>query len=94
MPGLRLMTAFGDCLIAAADENGDIVDGDKVMFITGVLVRNDGRFEARHQPGRRLCQTSVCTRQWLSTNISSVATAVGDRWLLLKDVGQGCQPRW
>lgn len=81
--GAQVGLAFdgdGDRLIAV-DENGDIVDGDKVMFITGKYLSEHGRLK------QDTIVTTVMSnigmyKAMAEHNISSVKTAVGDRYVV------------
>ena len=70
----------GDRLIAV-DENGDVVDGDKVMFITGKYLSEHGRLK------QDTIVTTVMSnigmyKAMAENNMSSVKTAVGDRYVV------------
>ncbi|WP_201030846.1 phosphoglucosamine mutase [Weissella cibaria] len=81
--GAQVGLAFdgdGDRLIAV-DENGDVVDGDKVMFITGKYLSEHGRLK------QDTIVTTVMSnigmyKAMAENNMSSVKTAVGDRYVV------------
>lgn len=70
----------GDRLIAV-DETGAIVDGDKIMFITGKFLSEHGRLK------QDTIVTTVMSnigmyKAMAANNINSVKTAVGDRYVV------------
>ncbi|MBS0950295.1 phosphoglucosamine mutase [Weissella minor] len=77
----------GDRLIAA-DENGDIVDGDKIMFITGKYLAENGRLK------QDTIVTTVMSnigmyKAMAENDIKSVKTDVGDRYVVEEMVKSG-----
>lgn len=70
----------GDRLIAV-DENGDIVDGDKIMFIIGRFLNNQGRL--KHNTIVSTVMSNIGFYKALAENgMTSVKTAVGDRYVM------------
>lgn len=81
--GVDVGVAFdgdGDRLIAV-DENGDIVNGDKIMFITGKYLNQHGRLK------KNTVVTTVMSNLGMykaleENEMQSVKTAVGDRYVV------------
>lgn len=70
----------GDRLIAI-DENGDIVDGDQIMFICGKYMKEQGRL--KHNTVVSTVMSNLGFYKGLESNgIQSVQTAVGDRYVV------------
>ncbi len=70
----------GDRLIAI-DENGDIVDGDQIMFICGKFMKEHGRL--KHGTVVSTVMSNLGFYKGLEANeIKSVQTAVGDRYVV------------
>lgn len=70
----------GDRLIAV-DENGEIVDGDKIMFITGKYLNEQGRL--KHNTVVTTVMSNIGLYKALEANdMQSVKTAVGDRYVV------------
>jgi len=70
----------GDRLIAV-DENGEIVDGDKIMFIIGKFMNEQGRL--KHHTVVSTIMSNIGFYKALTENdMMSVQTAVGDRYVM------------
>ncbi|MEX0381127.1 phosphoglucosamine mutase [Leuconostoc sp. MS02] len=70
----------GDRLIAV-DENGEIVDGDKIMFIIGKFMNEQGRL--KHKTIVSTVMSNIGFYKALTENgMTSVKTAVGDRYVM------------
>ncbi|WEV54967.1 phosphoglucosamine mutase [Leuconostocaceae bacterium ESL0723] len=70
----------GDRLIAV-DENGQIVDGDKIMFITAKFLNQAGRL--KHNTVVSTVMSNIGFHKALEANgIRSVQTKVGDRYVM------------
>lgn len=70
----------GDRLIAV-DENGEIVDGDKIMFITGKFLNEQGRL--KHNAVVSTVMSNIGFYKALAENdMTSIKTAVGDRYVM------------
>lgn len=70
----------GDRLIAV-DENGKIVDGDKIMFITGKFLHKNGRL--KQDTVVTTVMSNIGMYKALEANgMASVKTAVGDRYVV------------
>lgn len=70
----------GDRLIAI-DENGDIVDGDQIMYICGKYLKEQGRL--KHSTVVSTVMSNLGFYKALDSNgIESVQTAVGDRYVV------------
>ncbi|WP_026585115.1 phosphoglucosamine mutase [Bacillus sp. J33] len=70
----------GDRLIAI-DENGDIVDGDQIMYICGKYMKEQGRL--KHNTVVSTVMSNLGFYKGLEANgIESVQTAVGDRYVV------------
>ena len=70
----------GDRLIAI-DENGDIVDGDQIMYICGKYLKEQGRL--KHSTVVSTVMSNLGFYKALESNgIESVQTAVGDRYVV------------
>ncbi|WP_294977111.1 phosphoglucosamine mutase [uncultured Leuconostoc sp.] len=70
----------GDRLIAV-DENGGIVDGDKIMFIIGKFMNEQGRL--KHNTVVSTIMSNIGFYKALTDNdMMSVQTAVGDRYVM------------
>jgi phosphoglucosamine mutase len=70
----------GDRLIAI-DENGDIVDGDQIMYICGKYLKEQGRL--KHGTVVSTVMSNLGFYKGLEeNNIQSVQTAVGDRYVV------------
>ncbi len=70
----------GDRLIAI-DENGDIVDGDQIMYICAKYMKEQGRL--KHQTIVSTVMSNLGFYKALEANdIASVQTAVGDRYVV------------
>ncbi len=70
----------GDRLIAI-DENGDIVDGDQIMYICAKYMKEQGRL--KHQTVVSTVMSNLGFYKALEQNgIESVQTAVGDRYVV------------
>ncbi|MBZ6010502.1 phosphoglucosamine mutase [Leuconostoc gelidum] len=70
----------GDRLIAV-DENGAIVDGDKIMFIIGKFMNEQGRL--KHHTVVSTIMSNIGFYKALTDNdMMSVQTAVGDRYVM------------
>ncbi|GMA70341.1 phosphoglucosamine mutase [Leuconostoc litchii] len=70
----------GDRLIAV-DENGAIVDGDKIMFITGKFLNEQGRL--KHNAVVSTVMSNIGFYKALAENgMTSIKTAVGDRYVM------------
>ncbi|MEK5440298.1 phosphoglucosamine mutase [Fredinandcohnia sp. FSL W7-1320] len=70
----------GDRLIAI-DENGDIVDGDQIMYICAKYMKEQGRL--KHQTVVSTVMSNLGFYKALEENeIESVQTAVGDRYVV------------
>jgi len=70
----------GDRLIAV-DENGEIVDGDKIMFIIGKFMNEQGRL--KHHTVVSTIMSNIGFYKALTDNdMMSVQTAVGDRYVM------------
>jgi len=70
----------GDRLIAV-DENGEIVDGDKIMFIIGKFMNEQGRL--KHHTVVSTIMSNIGFYKALKDNdMMSVQTAVGDRYVM------------
>ncbi len=70
----------GDRLIAI-DENGDIVDGDQIMYICGKYLKEQGRL--RHGTVVSTVMSNLGFYKALEANgIQSIPTAVGDRYVV------------
>jgi len=77
----------GDRLIAV-DENGDIVNGDKIMFIIGKFLSEHGRL--RQDTIVTTVMSNIGMYKAMDENgISSVKTAVGDRYVVEEMVKNG-----
>ncbi|AEJ30867.1 phosphoglucosamine mutase [Leuconostoc sp. C2] len=81
--GVQAGLAFdgdGDRLIAV-DENGEIVDGDKIMYIVGNFMNEQGRL--KHNTIVSTVMSNIGFYKVLSeNNMTSVKTAVGDRYVM------------
>ncbi|CAM3087655.1 phosphoglucosamine mutase [Leuconostoc rapi] len=81
--GVQAGLAFdgdGDRLIAV-DENGEIVDGDKIMFIVGNFMNEQGRL--KHNTIVSTVMSNIGFYKALSENdMTSIKTAVGDRYVM------------
>ncbi|RDI37520.1 phosphoglucosamine mutase [Falsibacillus pallidus] len=70
----------GDRLIAI-DENGDIVDGDQIMFICGKYLKQEGRL--KHSTVVSTVMSNLGFHKGLEElDINGVQTAVGDRYVV------------
>ena len=70
----------GDRLIAVT-EDGEIVDGDKIMFITGKFLNEQGRL--KHNTVVSTVMSNIGFYKALAENdMQSVKTAVGDRYVM------------
>lgn len=70
----------GDRLIAI-DENGDIVDGDQIMYICGKFMKEHGRL--KHSTVVSTVMSNLGFYKELEANeIKSIQTAVGDRYVV------------
>lgn len=70
----------GDRLIAI-DENGDIVDGDQIMYICGKYLKDQGRL--KHSTVVSTVMSNLGFYKGLEANgIKSIQTAVGDRYVV------------
>ncbi|QED45998.1 phosphoglucosamine mutase [Cytobacillus dafuensis] len=70
----------GDRLIAI-DENGEIVDGDQIMYICGKYLKEQGRL--RHSTVVSTVMSNLGFYKALEANeIQSIPTAVGDRYVV------------
>ncbi|MBU8880181.1 phosphoglucosamine mutase [Bacillus sp. FJAT-29790] len=70
----------GDRLIAI-DENGDIVDGDQIMYICGKYLKEQGRL--KHGTVVSTVMSNLGFYKALEANgIESIQTAVGDRYVV------------
>jgi phosphoglucosamine mutase len=70
----------GDRLIAV-DENGDIVDGDQIMYICGKYLKEQGRL--KHNTVVSTVMSNLGFYKGLEANgIESIQTAVGDRYVV------------
>lgn len=77
----------GDRLIAV-DENGDTVNGDKIMFIVGKYLSEHGRL--RQDTIVTTVMSNIGMYKAMNeNNISSVKTAVGDRYVVEEMVKNG-----
>lgn len=77
----------GDRLIAV-DENGDIVNGDKIMFIVGKYLSEHGRL--RQDTIVTTVMSNIGMYKAMDEhNIASVKTAVGDRYVVEEMVKNG-----
>ena len=77
----------GDRLIAV-DENGEIVDGDKIMYITGKLMDALGRL--KHHTVVSTVMSNIGFYKALSEHgMTSVKTAVGDRYVMAEMLASG-----
>ncbi len=63
----------------AVDENGNVVDGDLILYICGKYMKEQGLY-ATTRLSRRSCQTSVFTKRW-TARVSAMKTAVGDKYV-------------
>ncbi|MDX8362670.1 phosphoglucosamine mutase [Cytobacillus sp. IB215316] len=81
--GADLGLAFdgdGDRLIAI-DENGDIVDGDQIMFICSKYLKEQGRL--KHQTVVSTVMSNIGFYKGLEEiEVQSIQTAVGDRYVV------------
>ncbi|GEA95276.1 phosphoglucosamine mutase [Weissella viridescens] len=88
--GAQVGLAFdgdGDRLIAA-DENGDIVDGDKIMFIIGKYLDENGRL--KQDTIVTTIMSNIGMYKAMEENgIKSVKTDVGDRYVVEEMVKSG-----
>ncbi|HCH60938.1 MAG TPA: phosphoglucosamine mutase, partial [Leuconostoc lactis] len=77
----------GDRLIAV-DENGEIVDGDKIMYITGKFMDAQGRL--KHHTVVSTVMSNIGFYKALSEHgMTSVKTAVGDRYVMAEMLASG-----
>lgn len=77
----------GDRLIAV-DENGEIVDGDKIMYITGKFMDAQGRL--KHHTVVSTVMSNIGFYKALSEHgMTSVKTAVGDRYVMAEMLAAG-----
>ena len=77
----------GDRLIAV-DENGDIVDGDKIMYITGKFMNEQGRL--KHSTVVSTVMSNIGFYKALAAHdMTSVKTAVGDRYVMAEMIKSG-----
>lgn len=77
----------GDRLIAV-DENGTIVDGDKIMYITGKFMDAQGRL--KHHTVVSTVMSNIGFYKALSEHgMTSVKTAVGDRYVMAEMLASG-----
>lgn len=77
----------GDRLIAV-DENGEIVDGDKIMYITGKFMDAQGRL--KHHTVVSTVMSNIGFYKALSEHgMTSVKTAVGDRHVMAEMLASG-----
>ncbi|WP_459524262.1 phosphoglucosamine mutase [Leuconostoc lactis] len=77
----------GDRLIAV-DENGAIVDGDKIMYITGKFMDAQGRL--KHHTVVSTVMSNIGFYKALSEHgMTSVKTAVGDRYVMAEMLASG-----
>ena len=77
----------GDRLIAV-DENGEIVDGDKIMYITGKFMDGQGRL--KHHTVVSTVMSNIGFYKALSEHgMTSVKTAVGDRYVMAEMLASG-----
>ncbi|WP_314426064.1 phosphoglucosamine mutase [Leuconostoc lactis] len=77
----------GDRLIAV-DENGEIVDGDKIMYITGKFMDEQGRL--KHHTVVSTVMSNIGFYKALSEHgMTSVKTAVGDRYVMAEMLASG-----
>ena len=88
--GVQAGLAFdgdGDRLIAI-DENGEIVDGDKIMYITGNFMNAQGRL--KHHTVVSTVMSNIGFYKALSEQgMTSVKTAVGDRYVMAEMLKSG-----
>lgn len=77
----------GDRLIAV-DKNGEIVDGDKIMYITGKFMDAQGRL--KHHTVVSTVMSNIGFYKALSEHgMTSVKTAVGDRYVMAEMLASG-----
>ena len=77
----------GDRLIAV-DENGEIVDGDKIMYIIGKFMDAQGRL--KHHTVVSTVMSNIGFYKALSEHgMTSVKTAVGDRYVMAEMLASG-----
>ena len=77
----------GDRLIAV-DENGEIVDGDKIMYIVGKFMDAQGRL--KHHTVVSTVMSNIGFYKALSEHgMTSVKTAVGDRYVMAEMLASG-----
>ena len=77
----------GDRLIAV-DENGEIVDGDKIMYLTGKFMDAQGRL--KHHTVVSTVMSNIGFYKALSEHgMTSVKTAVGDRYVMAEMLASG-----
>ena len=77
----------GDRMIAV-DENGEIVDGDKIMYITGKFMDAQGRL--KHHTVVSTVMSNIGFYKALSEHgMTSVKTAVGDRYVMAEMLASG-----
>ena len=77
----------GDRLIAV-DENGEIVNGDKIMYITGKFMDAQGRL--KHHTVVSTVMSNIGFYKALSEHgMTSVKTAVGDRYVMAEMLASG-----
>lgn len=89
--GAQVGLAFdgdGDRLIAV-DEKGEIVDGDRIMFIVGKYLAEHGRLK------QNTIVTTVMSnigmhKAMVKNGIASVKTTVGDRYVVEEMLRSGC----
>ncbi len=51
--------------LIAVDENGEIVDGDKIMYIIGTYLSEKGRLSKKIRSSQPLCQISASIKLWI-----------------------------
>lgn len=77
----------GDRLIAV-DENGAIVDGDKIMYITGKFMDAQGRLK-HHTVVSTVMSNIGFYKALTEHDMTSVKTAVGDRYVMAEMLKSG-----
>ncbi len=77
----------GDRLIAV-DENGAIVDGDKIMYITGKFMDAQGRLK-HHTVVSTVMSNIGFYKALAEHDMTSVKTAVGDRYVMAEMLKSG-----
>ena len=89
--GADLGIAFdGDAdRMLAVDENGNMVDGDQIMAICGLYMRNQGRLK-KDTVVATVMSNLVFFRMGEKEGINIVRTKVGDRYVLEYMLANGC----